>query len=47
MKYPNAQTKMLWINGIWMDDGKPFVKLDIEETVYNVDVDLSVAAKGP
>ena len=39
MKYKNATTKMLWVNGIWMDDGKPFIHLDVEDVLYNVDVE--------
>jgi len=29
---------MLWINGIWMDDGRPWITMNIEETLFNVDV---------
>lgn len=38
MKYKSADHKVLWINAIWMDDGKRWITLDIEETLFNVDV---------
>ncbi len=31
----------------WGDDGRPWLALTIEEVVYNVEVDTSLAAKGP
>jgi hypothetical protein len=46
MRYKNGE-KMLWVNGIWFDDGKPWAAWNIEEVVYNADVDTSLAAKGP
>jgi hypothetical protein len=38
--------RMLWINGIWFDDGKPWAEWKIEEKVYNAKGDPSLAAKG-
>lgn len=39
MKYKSAAGKqVLWINSIWMDEGKPWVRLDVEDTLLNVDV---------
>lgn len=38
MKYKTANAKVLWINGIWMDDGKRWLHMNIEETLFNVDV---------
>lgn len=38
MKYKDAQTKVLWVNGVWMDDGRPWISMTVEETVLNVDV---------
>lgn len=31
----------------WADDGRPWLVLTIEEVVYNVEADTSLAAKGP
>lgn len=36
MKYRTATEKILWINSIWVDQGKPWIHLTIEETLYNV-----------
>lgn len=39
MKYKSAAGKqVLWINSIWTDEGKPWVRLDVEDTLLNVDV---------
>ena len=38
MKYKSADTRMLWINGIWMDDGRPWITMNTEEILFNVDV---------
>lgn len=38
MKFKSADAKILWINGIWMDDGRPWITTNIEETLFNVDV---------
>jgi len=32
---------------IWMDDGKPWAVLTLEDVVYNVDVREYILAKGP
>jgi hypothetical protein len=38
MKYKDAETKTLWVNGIWMDDGKRWLEMNVEEVVYNLEV---------
>jgi hypothetical protein len=38
MKYKTADARVLWINGVWMDDGRRWLTLNIEETLFNVDV---------
>jgi hypothetical protein len=39
MKYKSAAgKKVLWINSIWSDEGQPWVRLDVEDTLLNVDV---------
>ena len=39
MKYKSAAGKqVLWINSIWSDEGKPWVRLDVEGKLFNVDV---------
>lgn len=46
MRYRNgAGDKILWINGTWFDEGSPWAEFDMENVVYNVNVD--VTAKGP
>lgn len=47
MKYKTANAKVLWINGIWMDDGKRWLTMNIEETLFNVDVHEYVREKRP
>jgi hypothetical protein len=39
MKYRSAtHEKMLWINGTWFDEGRPWIHLDVENSLFNVDV---------
>lgn len=39
MRYHNNGKKILFINGMWlMEQGKPWIHLDIESALYNVDV---------
>jgi hypothetical protein len=38
MKGRSASETLLWINGIWADQGKPWITLNIEEQLYNVPV---------
>jgi hypothetical protein len=48
MRYRDrAGDKILWINGVWFDQGVPWVDFAAEDVVYNVQVDTSLAAKGP
>jgi hypothetical protein len=48
MRYKSgAGDKILWINGTWLDEGTPWAAFNAEEVVYNVEVDVSLAAKGP
>lgn len=42
MKYKTAGHKVLWINGIWMDDGRTWLTMDVEEILFNVDVYESI-----
>jgi len=39
--------KMLWINGVWFEEGRPWIHLGVEEIVYNVDVHDYIRAKIP
>lgn len=48
MRYKNGEgEKTLWINGAWYDEGSPWALFNGERIVYNIPVDVSVAAKGP
>ena len=38
MKYRDADHKVLWINAVWFDQGKPWIRMEVDEIVYNVDV---------
>jgi hypothetical protein len=38
MKGRSATDELLWINGIWVDQGKPWITLNIEEQRYNLPV---------
>ena len=38
MKYRDADHKILWIDAIWFDQGKPWISMTVEETLLNVDV---------
>ena len=39
MKYKSAVgKKVLWINSIWTDEGKPWIRLAVEDQLFNVDV---------
>jgi hypothetical protein len=38
MKGRSASETLLWINGIWVDQGKPWITLNVEEHLYNVPV---------
>lgn len=47
MRYKNGTgDKVLWINGTWFDEGTPWARFNAEEVVYNVEVDISLAATG-
>lgn len=47
MKYKSAGNKVLWINAVWMDDGKTWITMRIEETLLNVDVYDYIREKNP
>lgn len=48
MRYKSGDgEKVLYIDGMWMDDGAPWIKVAIDEIALNVDVDTSLAARGP
>lgn len=39
MKYKSAVgKKVLWVNGTWADEGSPWIRLDVENTLLNIDV---------
>jgi hypothetical protein len=44
MRYRNGVgDKILWINGTWFDDGRPWAVFSAEEIVFNVDVSVTAA----
>jgi hypothetical protein len=43
----DATAQVLWINGTWFDQGRPWVNFAVEDMVYNTSVNVSMAAKGP
>lgn len=45
MKYRTAGAKILWINGIWFDQGKPWLAMDIEEKVFNASTKAAIGSK--
>jgi hypothetical protein len=48
MRYKGGEgDKVLYIDGIWFDDGRPWIRIDLDEIALNVDVDTSLAARGP
>lgn len=48
MRYKGGEgEKVLYIDGMWMDDGRPWIKVAIDEIALNVDVDTSLGARGP
>lgn len=48
MRYKGGEgEKVLYIDGIWFDDGRPWIHPAIDEIALNVDVDTSLAARGP
>lgn len=47
MKYKSADAKVLWINGIWMDDGKNWLTMNVEETLFNADVHDYIRERNP
>lgn len=47
MKYKTADHKVLWINGIWMDDGRTWLTMDVEEILFNVDVYDNIRERTP
>lgn len=57
MRYRGTENaKTLWLTesredgtgtAMWLDEGRPWLVMNIESVVYNVDVDVSVTAKGP
>ena len=47
MRYMNgAGDETLWINGTWFMKGSPWAVFNAEDVAYNVDVDVSVSARG-
>lgn len=48
MRYRGGEgEKVLYIDGIWFDDGKPWIQFAIDEIALNVEVDTSLTARGP
>lgn len=48
MRYKGGEgEKVLYIDGIWFDDGRPWIRIELDEIALNVDVDTSLAARGP
>lgn len=48
MRYKGGEgEKVLYIDGIWFDDGKPWIRAEIDEIAINVTVDTSLEARGP
>lgn len=47
MKYKSADAKVLWINGIWMDDGKRWLTMNVEEILFNADVHEYIREQNP
>jgi hypothetical protein len=45
-KNPTDTTKTLWVNAVWFGE-RPWIAFNIEDTVYNAEVDTSLEAKGP
>lgn len=47
MRYKDgAGEKILYVNGIWADDGRPWIFFDHEESSFNIDVDTSFDTRG-
>lgn len=47
MRYKSQTGKMtLWVNGTWVEDGKPWIFTRVEETVYNRDVQPIIRSQG-
>lgn len=45
MKYRDAAHKILWVNAVWFDQGKPWVSLIVDDIVYNADVENAIRSK--
>lgn len=46
MRYKSKTGKMtLWVNGTWVEDGKPWIHTQVEEMVFNEDVQGTIRAK--
>jgi hypothetical protein len=45
VKARNAKTRVLWINSVWFDKGKPWVELNVEDSVFNVDVGEAIRSQ--
>lgn len=46
-KTADATARTLWIDGMWLDDGRPWAQWNIENRVFNVPVDIALATTGP
>ncbi len=48
MKFKSAiGKKVLWNNGVWFDEGTPWIILDVEDVEYNVPVREYIRAPRP
>jgi hypothetical protein len=46
MRYKSQTGKMtLWVNGAWVEDGKPWINVQVEEMIYNLDVQAAIRSK--
>jgi hypothetical protein len=46
MKYRTASEKVLWIDGVWFDQGRRWLRLEVEEVVFNVEVAEAIRQPG-
>lgn len=48
MKFKSAENrKVLWLNGVWFDEGRPWIELNAEDIVLNVEVREYIRARRP
>jgi len=42
VKHRTKDVRMLWINAIWFDKGKPWIFMDIEEKLFNIETRATI-----